>query len=138
MMEEKDPFDQLLSKALHARPEHVPMADIAAAAIASGRAHRERSARLARISFWTRVSSAAAVLLIVATVAVAYWKWPASTSTSSSSTEVAESTDSSSSSSSSSIDMSTIGGGAFVLVLLAVAGLTVLTPERPAYRLTPA
>jgi hypothetical protein len=34
--------------------------------------------------------------------------------------------------------MTTVGGGAFVMVVLAVAGLMVLTPERPNWRLTPA
>ncbi|HUO10641.1 MAG TPA: hypothetical protein VM008_20235 [Phycisphaerae bacterium] len=138
MMEEDDRFELALSRALRARPEHVPLANIAAVAMAQARVLEERAARLARISFWTRVSSVAAVLLIVATVAVAYWKWPSSTS-STTSTEVAESTDASSSStSSSSIDMTTVGGGAFLLVVLAVVGLTVLTPEGPNWRLTPA
>jgi hypothetical protein len=137
MTNETDPFDQLLTNALRARAEHPPMANIAADAIARAQLHQQRTARLARISFWTRFCSAAAILLVVATIAVAYWEWP--TSTTSTTSEVTTSTDSSTTAStSSSLDMTTIGGGAFLLTLLAVAALMVLTPERPTWRLTPA
>ena len=134
MTHEQDPFDQVLSAALHARPEHVPMIDVAAQAITRAQLLQQQAKRLARISFWTRICSVAAVLLVVATVAVAYWEWP--TSTTSTSSEVATSTDTSSTSS--SLDLTTIGGGAFLVAVLAVAGLMVLAPERPAWRLTPA
>ncbi|MGN6369658.1 MAG: hypothetical protein ACTHN5_15470 [Phycisphaerae bacterium] len=138
MSEERDLFDDVLAGALRARPEHVPMVDVAALAMERARVREAGVRRLARISIWTRVCSAAAVLLVVATVAVAYWEWPASSSTSSS-TSVSDSTGTgSSTSSSSSLDWTTVGGGAFVLALLAVGGLMVLTPERPSYRLTPA
>ena len=134
MTNQTDPFDHLLTNALRARPEHLPTANIAAEAISRARLQHQRTA-LARISFWTRFCSAAAILLVVATIAVAYWEWPVSTTSTTS--EVATSTDSSSTTSTSSLDMTTIGGGAFLLAILAVAALMVLTPERPTWRLTP-
>lgn len=139
MTHEPDPFDQLLATALRARPERQPMTSIAAAAIARAQLHRQRTTNLARISLWTRFCSTAAILLVVATIAVAYYEWPTST-TSTTTSEVATSTDTTTSTttSSSSPDMTTIGAGAFLLALLAVASLMVLTPERPTWRLTPA
>jgi hypothetical protein len=134
MMNQNDPFDQMLSAALRARPEHVPKIDVAAQAMARAQLLEQRANHLARISFWTRLCSVAAVLLVVATVAVAYWEWPASTTSTTS--EVASSTDTSGTSS--SLDMTTVGGGACLLAVLAVAGLMVLAPERPTWRLTPA
>jgi len=129
-----DSFDEMIGAAMRGRAEHVPLMDVAGEALARVRAQEQRIARLARISFWKRVSSVAAAVLIVVTVGVGYLLWPASTA--SSTTDVADTT--TTLSSASSIDMTTVGIAAFVVTLVAVVLLTVMMPERPALRLTPA
>ncbi len=132
MTNQSDPFDHLLANALRARPEHLPQKNIAAEAIARARLHHQHTA-LARISFWTRFCSAAAILLVVTTIAVACYEWP--TATTSSTSEATTSTDTSTTTS--SLDMTTIGAATFLAAILAITALTILTPERPTWRLTP-
>jgi hypothetical protein len=130
-MSEFDPFDDMLSSALLARPEHEPRIGVAGEAIARAKAQQHRLLQLARISWWTRVSSIAAGVLIALTIGVGYWLWPASTSAETADTTTTTLT------STSSIDMTTIGIAAFVVTLIVLVLLTVMTPDRQTLRLTP-
>ena len=128
MSDEMDSVDRMLQAAMGARAEHVSMIDVAAVAIGRARVQQERVARLARISFWTRMSGVAAGVLITLIAAAGYWYWPASTAT-----DVTDTT----STTASSIDLTTVGIAAFVVTLVVVVLLTVMTPERQTLRLTP-
>ena len=126
-MKEADGFEEIIGKAMRARPEYVPETDIAVLAVERVRAQQEKLAKLARLSKWWRLSSAAAGILLTISVAIGYWLWPASTSSSTSDTTTATTT--------STIDLTSVGVAAFVIALVAVMLLVVMTPERQTPRL---
>ncbi len=123
-----DSLHRLLTTVLPGGPDHMPMIDVAAVALARAGAADARLARLSRLARLTRFATAAAILLVAATIAVGYWVWPTVTT---STTAIAESA----STANSTLDVSTMSISALLIGVVLFTLMAVFTPERPTYRL---
>jgi negative regulator of sigma E activity len=127
-----DAFDAMLAEALRARPEPVAGLNLAGEALSRARAYQAQDAkiaRLARLSRWMRMATFAAAALVAATVVIGYRLLPADTSTSVSSSATTTTT------TAASVDWTTVGMALFLITLIVAALATVLTPDRPQFKL---
>ncbi len=122
-----DPLDEFLATAMQARPEHLPAINIAAVALTRADTANAHFAKLAKLARWTRLASAAAILLVALTLAAGYMFWPTTTTSAATYADTTTTT---------TLDPTTLGIAAFLLAVITLTTLAVLTPDRPTYRLT--
>lgn len=138
MTTQPDNFDAFLTAALRAQPEPAPRTNLAAAAIQIAKAHDARLARIASIKRWTRFVTAAAAILILATLITGYLLLPRDTTTTTDSTTTLtdSSTDTTiSTATSSTLDWSTLGLGALAATIVAITLSSLLSNDRPSLQL---
>jgi len=127
-----DPLDDLLTSALRARPDPGAPANLASRAIARAVAEEARAHQLARLGRLMRWSSLAASLLIALLLTAGIYM--SRTTTTATETAAVDTTDSSDDTTF-SLDLTT----SLVILGIAVVGLSVrmvLSPDRPAPRLS--